>query len=165
MKRFLSNGLALVAGVVSTPAVATNPLLRNLPAERRVDPRAETLRRFFRKGGYPLEQQAEVFLEAADANRLDWTLLPSLSVIESGGRGRRNNNIFGWKNGAARFRSVPAGIRSVAGRLRESELYRDKNTDQILRTYNSGPDYGAAVKTVMRQIRACARPLPQVYAR
>jgi hypothetical protein len=119
----------------------------------RHDPRLENLRKFFQKGGCPAQHLAEVFLEAADAYELDWRLLPSLSFIETtGGKTARNNNLFGWDSGRAKFESVSAGIHTVGYRLANSEVYRGKKLETMLAIYNPNPDYGRAVKAVMRSI-------------
>jgi hypothetical protein len=89
----------------------------------------------------------------ADQHNLDWRLLPSISMVESGGgREARNNNLFGWDGGKAIFISVRAGIHNVAARLGNSKMYRDKGVDEILRIYNPGANYPEVVKSVMRRI-------------
>jgi hypothetical protein len=40
----------------------------------------------------------------------------------------------------------------VGYRLAHSDLYRDKDVDAILATYNPSSEYAAKVKSVMRQI-------------
>ena len=66
-------------------------------------------------------------------------------------RGTRNNNMFGWANANVRFQSVREGIYRVASRLRTSNLYKNKDIDGILQTYNPHPSYTDKVKSVMRQ--------------
>jgi len=158
MRKLLSNGLAVFAGVVSMPVAGTyadsaKPAMadhRNKPAK---DPRLAFLRSFFEHGNCPAAKLSPIFLEAADMYALDWRLLPSLSFVEtSGGKAARNNNIFGWDSGRAAFSSAAAGIRAVAGYLAQSSLYRHKDVDGILRTYNGRAGYGRRVKDVMRQI-------------
>ncbi len=154
MRKLFSNGLALIAGVVSAPVATISLELRNLPAERRQDPRLDRLRSFFHRAAPRLEALSPAFIAASEANNLDWTLLPSLSLIESGGNGGRNNNVLGWNNGNTRFRSVSHGLHSVAKRLGSSPIYRGKNVDQILAVYNRNPDYAEKVKSVMRRIES-----------
>ena len=97
--------------------------------------------------------EEDEFLTAADQNALDWRLLPSISIIESGGgKAGHNNNIFGWDGCRQAFESIPHGIRMVAAQLSKSVLYRHKDTDGILRMYNPYPDYGPKVKAVMRSL-------------
>jgi len=152
MMKLFTSGL-FVAGMVTVP-VASSPCQRTAPApEYRNDPRLETLRTFFRNADCPAAEYAEAFLEAADSNALDWRLLPSLSYIEStGGKSAHHNNLFGWDSGRAQFPSPVAGIHAVGYRLSHSELYRDKELDKLLATYNPNIEYARKVKSVMRRI-------------
>jgi hypothetical protein len=158
MRNLFSNGLAIFAGVVSLPvagshADAAKPATNKHRNESIKDPRLAFLRTFFERGNCPAAKLSSTFLEAADTNALDWRLLPSLSFIEStGGKAAKNNNMFGWDSGRAVFSSAAAGIRAVASYLSHSALYRNKNVDGILRTYNTDAGYGRKVKAVMSQI-------------
>jgi hypothetical protein len=155
MRRFLTRGLVLVTGAVSLPLAVTPRLPYTAPAgeHRNKDPRLETLRKFFRKFDCPAQSYVHAFLEAADANALDWRLLPSISYIEStGGKLARNNNFFGWDSGRAEFSTPVAGIHTVAYRLSRSALYRNKSIDEKLAIYNPRAHYGNRVKSVMRRI-------------
>lgn len=158
MRKMLSNGLAVIAGVVSLPvsgthAASTQPAAAEHRTEPAKDRRLAFLRAFFNQGHCPAAELSPVFLEAADLYGLDWRLLPSLSFVEStGGKTARNNNLFGWDSGRAAFSSAANCIHSVASSLRNSALYRHKNLDGILRTYNQSVGYGRKVKDVMRRI-------------
>ena len=94
------------------------------------------------------------FMKVADANALDWRLLPSLSFVEtSGGKGARNNNLFGWDSGRAHFPSLAAGIHAVGYRLKHTSPYKGKKLDTLLTVYNPGAEqYAAKVKSIMRRI-------------
>lgn len=117
------------------------------------DPRAIRLRQFLVKLHCPVKDMAEDFVHVADDNNLDWRLLPSISIIESGGgKAYRNNNILGWGNGDRSFPTIRAGISQVAFKLGHSFLYRDRNTDEKLRIYNPNEDYPARVEDVMHRI-------------
>jgi hypothetical protein len=84
---------------------------------------------------------------------LDWRLLPSISYVEStGGKSARNYNFFGWDSGKAQFTSPSEAIHEVGYRLTHSALYRDKDLDEVLTTYNPDASYAEKVKSVMRQI-------------
>lgn len=114
------------------------------------DPRLLRIKEFFRSFDSPADELAQDFLLAADRNGLDWRLLPSLALIESGGgKNYKNNNIFGWASCELSFPTVSAGIHHVASRLAHSHLYRDKNLDGILSTYNPFSDYPKRVKALM----------------
>lgn len=148
----VSTGLVVFAGLLASPLAnpADRPSMATLPE----DPRLVRLQQFFEAKECPAHRFAKDFIAAADINSLDWRLLPSISIVESGGgKAYRNNNIFGWGNGNSRFSSIRAGIHEVARFLGTSPLYRDKSLDQILRTFNpEHSDYGPRVKAVMRQI-------------
>jgi hypothetical protein len=117
------------------------------------DPRLRLIQQYFADRDCPLRDSAADFLIAADQNELDWRLLPSISMIESsGGKDYRNNNVFGWDSCREVFPSVQAGIHFVASKLAKSRLYKDKNLDQKLSTYNPQPDYLGRVKAVMRAL-------------
>jgi hypothetical protein len=152
MMKMLSQSLA-IAGMLSTPAMLTQSELPTATTEYKNDPRLASLRNFFQAGECPAQDFSEEFLRAADHHKLDWRLLPSISLVESGGgREARNNNLFGWDSGRAVFSSVRAGIYNVAGNLAHSRIYRDKDTDEILRLYNPNENYPGVVKSVMRRI-------------
>jgi len=142
----LPGSLMVFAGILAPPlAVAPHA------EERPTDYRFDRLKAFFKKAACPAENYAQAFLDAADRYNLDWRLLPSLSFIEStGGKAARKNNLFGW--GVAEFASPVIGIREVAYRLANSTLYKDKDLDEVLSTYNTSADYPERVKSVMRQI-------------
>jgi len=153
MRKFISNGLMVIAGVVSLP-VGVSSLGHGNPApDYRNDPRLRSLRRFFDRFHCPAWKYAPIFLEAADRNELDWRLLPSLSFIEStGGKSARGNNYFGWNEGRSRFLSPSEAIHTVGFYLSHSDHYRDKDLDAVLNAYNPNEEYGAKVKSVMRRI-------------
>jgi hypothetical protein len=152
MRKILSSGLVF-AGMLSNPIAVTNAETPDTASEYRNDPRLDTLNRFFQKGACPAQDFSAEFLRVADENNLDWRLLPSISIVESGGgREARNNNLFGWDGGKAIFVSVRAGIHDVAARLGNSKIYRDKGVDEILRIYNPDTNYPGVVKSVMRRI-------------
>ena len=153
MRRLLSSGLVLFAGVVSPVAITPHQSQKPTSPDYRKDPRFHALRRFFEVWNCPAKEYSHAFLEAADIYKLDWRLLPSISFVEStGGKVAHNNNIFGWDSGRARFTSPAAGIHTVGYHLSHASQYKRKNLDQLLATYNPASDYAQRVKSVMRQI-------------
>jgi hypothetical protein len=153
MRRLLSGGIALLSIVILPSRFSTRQVHPVAAADYRSDPRLDSLKRFFERAACPALRYASAFLEAADIYDLDWRLLPSISYIEStGGKAAQNNNWFGWDSGRARFASATIGIHEVGYQLTHSVLYRDKDVDAILATYNPSSDYAARVKSVMRQI-------------
>jgi len=155
MRKLLSSGLVMFAGAVSPVAVSHRPSAPPPPPppDYRKDHRFEALRKFFQKSDCPAQKYSDVFIEAADEYELDWRLLPSLSFVEStGGKWAPKNNLFGWDSGRTQFASPAESIRHVGDRLAHSGLYRHKDLDAILATYNPNVEYAAKVKFVMRQI-------------
>lgn len=140
------------------PVRARAPIPTKIPEPAvATDPRTARLRRFFTNLHCPVLGMAEDFVHAADDNHLDWRLLPSISVIESGGgKAYRNNNIFGWNNGLQPFPSIRAGLNLVAFKLGQSPLYRNQNLFGKLRLYNPDASYTSKVIEVMNRISPVA---------
>ncbi len=153
MTKSFSRGLVLAAGLLASPAIA-DPDPIAVEAVSQKDPRWILVKQFFLTNGAPAHRYTDDFLIAADRNGLDWRLLPSISIIESGGgREARNNNMFGWDNCRVRFRTAKEGIYRVASWLKYSSLYRKKTSvDQILWTYNPRKDYTKKVRALMAQL-------------
>lgn len=150
MKRFVTKQMVVFTGLLVSPVVTA---IDYVAAQTHLDPRLGALKMFFDKHACPVSRFTKEFLVAADENALDWRLLPSISLVESGGgRDRTALNIFGWTSAKAEFASVPDAIRNVASRLAKSTLYRDKDTDGILKTYNPAPEYSYRVKAIMNTI-------------
>ena len=84
MTKSFSRGLVLAAGLLASPAVADpDPIPAEVISQK--DPRWILIKQFFLENGAPAHIYADDFLIAADRNGLDWRLLPSLSIVESGG--------------------------------------------------------------------------------
>ena len=152
--------LLLCAGLLAVPSVSNFAQQPSQSAYKN-DPRLFRLQAFFRDSGSLLERLAPDFLEAADSHGLDWRLLPSISLVETGcGKTAVGNNIFGWDSGRKEFTSLREAIHSVASRLGESKLYRGTDLGPILATYNPRPQYAGLVRSVMKQLG----PLEQAKA-
>ncbi len=163
MRKLFSHGLFLFAGVVAIPAAVTHIDTRDqdMRKHQAADPRLKLLKRFFKGKLCPAADLTEAFLAEADKYKLDWRLLPSLSIIESGGgKSCKRNNMFGWDNGSAAFPSFRAGIHHVAFTLGRANYYRGKTLDNLLLTYNHSERYAANVKALMKSIY----PSPAVSA-
>ncbi len=138
--------------MISKPKVDMAGVFNSHP---RTDPRTIRLKRFLTKLHCPVANLAEDFVRAADDNHLDWRLLPSIAIIESGGGKayiREKNNIFGWGGGEIAFTSVRAGLNSVAYELGRNSLYRRHGSLGKLHLYNPDENYAQQVLAVMRRI-------------
>jgi len=156
MRKMFASGMVMFTGIVSAPpGTLPHQTSSSKPApDYRGDPRFETLTRFFHKSDCPAENYAAEFLKAADANALDWRLLPSLSFVEtSGGKAASHNNLFGWDSGHAHFPSPAAAIHAVGYLLKHASVYKNKKLETLLAVYNpAGEHYAETVKSVMRRI-------------
>ncbi|MCC7154669.1 MAG: glucosaminidase domain-containing protein [Bryobacterales bacterium] len=154
MKKALSRGFVVAAGLFAATQHA-NPDVSKKEYAATSDPRTNKIRKFFARGNCPASQYATDFVLAADQHKLDWRLLPSLSFLETtGGKTQRNNNMFGWSNGNARFPSVRAGIYVVASRLSRARHYRGKSIDEKMKIYSTNETYGRHVRATMRALNA-----------
>lgn len=152
MKRFLQTGL-IFAGVLGIAAAGSQADQDVTKQRKKFDLRETILRKFLRDNHCPDEQYAETFISEADHHGLDWRLLPSLALVESGGgRTAKGNNLFGWANGKMAFSSIGDAIHTVASALSHGKAYRNKDLDAKLATYNHGTDYRAMVRDIMNQI-------------
>jgi hypothetical protein len=150
----------MCAGFLISP-VSMQPIETKNVSDVKQDPRYLVLSQFLTGRECPVARHAADFIIAADQNDLDWRLLPSISIVESGGgKEYRNNNVFGWASCNVHFSSVKAGIHAVAYHLANSKLYRHKNLESMLRTYNAAnPNYAVKVKNVMRSISSVEHPI------
>ena len=153
MKRFLPSGFMIFAGVLGI-ATASVQIDQNVTKNRKkFDLRETILRKFLKDKHCPDQAFTEVFLAEADAHGLDWRLLPSLALVETGGgRTLKGNNLFGWANGKQTFATIGEAIHTVASTLSHGRAYRGKDLGGKLAAYNQGTDYPAMVLEIMRQI-------------
>ena len=164
----VSKHLMVAAGLLAVPATIqferpakASPSQKPIDQPGNNDPRSTRLRQFFCSLHCPIQDLAEDFVQAADDNRLDWRLLPSISVIESGGgKAYKNNNLFGWDNGLQPFLSIRAGIHHVAFKLGKSALYRNQDALGKLKLYNPSEEYAGKVAAVMQMISPAANVVP-----
>ena len=120
-------GVALTAGTVGVMNAQTCE----------ADSRCLALRNFFLRYESPLEKVAQIFVRVADEHRLDWRLLPAISMVEtSGGKHGKSNNVFGWNSGKTQFASVEAGILYLGSRFGKSRIYAGRTAMGILQNYN-----------------------------
>ena len=154
MKRYLQSGIVIFAGVLGIAAGSVNTTQDITKTRKRFDIRSAILRKFLRDNHSPAEGYAEMFIAEADTHGLDWRLLPSISFVESGaGRTAKGNNIFGWANGKARFRTFGDSIHEVAASLADARPYAGKDIRGKLAAFNTErTDYSAIVLSVMKQI-------------
>ena len=143
--------------------LATN-LRANEEAEanaRILKAKAAAIDAYFAERDMPLEGTGMKMVEEAEANGLDWRLLPAIAVREStGGKfecKKVPNNAFGWGSCKISFKSNEEAIEVVAKNLggnnpNTARHYDDKTVIQILRAYNPPsivPRYAEQVMAIM----------------
>lgn len=110
-----------------------------------------SIQKFFE--GKPAKKYSRDFLEASDFYHLDWRLLPAIAMAESGGGLKcKNNNLFGWKSGRARFQSVPEGIFTVANSLSKGRRYHGRSLSAKLEIYNPHRRYPKLIDLYMKKM-------------
>ncbi len=119
-----------------------------------IDDRLSRLETFFRAHHCPAPLLTTEYVAAADANSLDYRILPALSVRESTcGLHARMNNRWGWNSANSGFESLIHGIRFIARQLAFGKNYRGKTTEEKLRAYNpKNPQYVDEVRKLMLEI-------------
>lgn len=103
------------------------------------DYRVENLRNFLEKFNSPLAPYAEDFVNYADANGLDYRLVPAISGVESTfGKFIPDGsyNAYGWVNGNYSFKSWSDSISTVSATLNTEYINKGAPTiNQIAKRY------------------------------
>ncbi len=125
-----------------------------IPRAVQPDPRVQNLEKFFQYYRCAAPHYTSEYLSVADAYRLDYRVLPAISIRESGcGRGAKHeNNVWGFHQ--ENFPSIAKGIEFLAHRLMQHPAYKGKSLREKLFTYNPLAAYPEEVLRIMRQIEA-----------
>ena len=134
------------------------------PEVARQKAEAEAIDAYFSDHDMPLAGTGLKMVQEADANGIDWRLLPAIAVREStGGKfdcKKAENNPFGWGSCKISFKSLDKAIETVAMNLggnnpNTASYYDNKTTKQILNSYNPPsivPRYTQQVIAIMNNI-------------
>lgn len=106
--------------------------LSSIEQETKVDERVEKLQSFFGRYSAPMGAYTSTFLRAADDNKLDWKLLPTIAMAESSGGKRYKNNAFGWGSDKIDYGDDAADISAIALRLATGRYYQTYKETQRL---------------------------------
>lgn len=147
---------SVAAGLILTAATTADARVTPMssPFARQADPRIARLETFFRNYHCAAPYHTTAYLRAADGYRLDYRLLPAVSIRETlcGATAGDENNFWGYHPGHQSFDSIEAGIDFLAQRLAQHRLYRGKTLREKLFTYNPRAAYVEEVGRIMRQI-------------
>lgn len=117
------------------------------------DKRIDLLKAFFYRYQCPAPLYVNEYLRVADENRLDYRLLPAISIRETQcGVHEKGNNRLGFHPDDETFPSVLTGIEFVGERLAQHPYYKGKDIPGKLFRYNPKPAYPGEVQWIMRQI-------------
>ena len=147
--------LGLISSVVTAGAFQTastgvsDASAQTAVVEQQVADRAGKIDKYFKDHEMPLFSQGKEFVLAAEANELDWRLLPAIAVQESTGGLQACHsdrfNVFGWAScntdDYKKFSSYKDAIWTIASHLggnKEStkDYYDGGTTREILYSYN-----------------------------
>ena len=147
--RVLGTTIAGLALSATTTADVPADRIQRFP-----DPRIARLDKFFKTYHCPTPYPTPDYLRAADTYKLDYRLLPAVSIRETlcGRAEREQHNAWGYHPGHQTFPSIEAGIDFVARRLAEHPYYRGKTLKDKLFVYNPRPAYPDEVSRIMQQI-------------
>lgn len=125
--------IASTARTTCAQSISDSSAALNLPESASgYDYRVDNLKKFLEKYDSPLAFYASDFVAFADANGLDYRLVPAISGVEStfGKRIPYNSfNAYGWANGDYKFTSWTDSIEHVSETLKNS--YIDKGAPTI----------------------------------
>lgn len=163
MKKFITYiGLLIFLTVAQTHVALAqeaegSAVLKRASAQSGFDYRVENLRNFLQKFDSPLSFYAQDFVNYADANGLDYRLVPAISGVESTfGKFIPSNsyNAYGWVNGNYSFKSWPNSIQTVSEALNEKYIQKGAvSIAQIARRYAPpSTTWGGNVKYFMNKI-------------
>lgn len=153
----------LLLSINSTPALLADEPIETAPARidqvdsRQLDERAKILQAYFIKYNSPLQYHAQDFIDAADANQMDWKLVPSIAGVEStfgkfipGGHGAYTSyNAWGWGvygTQSLGFKSWRDGIFTVSTGLKKDYINKGLTDPYAMnKVYAASPVWGQKV--------------------
>lgn len=103
----------------------------------------DILRRFLQTYGSPLSSYAQDFIQIGDDTNIEWTLLPAISLVESGGGKKECGkfNPFGWGSPCWDFVDYSTAIRAIANSISSSPTYglyqKTKQLADLAEVYNA----------------------------
>lgn len=114
--------------VRATEVTASATIRTNTPiSQSEYDYRVQNLKNFLAKFSSPLVPYAQDFVSYADANGLDYRLVPSITGVESTFGKQipyKSYNAYGWVNGNFSFKSWPDSISVVSSTLKNNYIDR-----------------------------------------
>lgn len=131
----------------------------------KIDNRTKVLKNYLAKHDSPLVDSADDFVKAADANNVDWKLVPSIAGVEStfgkfipGGHDPKTISYNGWGWGvygdqSLAFKSWNDAITTITSSLKTNYIDRGLTTPtEMNRVYAASPVWGTHVNYFMNDL-------------
>lgn len=133
-----------IADVVEVATIPTDTEVKeDLMKEKQI----ASLERFFKKYNSPLVDNAETFVDVANANGLDYKLLPAIACMESS-CGKRlipeSYNPFGWGiygNKVTYFKDYDHAIQTVGKGLKDNYVSKGFDTPEKMAPIYTPPNH------------------------
>lgn len=147
--------------LVNTPTLE-NPISDKFQAKieaRQMEGRAEVLQAYLAQYNSPLKYQAQILVDAADENSLDWKLVPAIAGVEStfGKYTPGGYNAWGWGvygKHVIYFRSYPEAIYAVSKGLKENYINKGLTTPAAInKHYSVSKSWSAKVNHFVKDIK------------
>ncbi len=162
----------LLLSINSTPVLFAEEPSQVAPARidivdsRQLDERAKILQAYFIKYNSPLQYHAQDFVDAADANQMDWMLVPAIAGVEStfgkfipGGHGTAytSYNAWGWGvygTQSLGFDSWRHGIFTVSNGLKKNYINKGLTDPYAMnKVYAASPVWGQKVSYFLADLQ------------
>ena len=165
---FLATSLSVSAFSTQVDQALTAEIQNEATAELQAarEEKAKKIDTYFTNNKMPLAGYGMKMVLAAEKNNLDWRLIPAIAIRESTGGKFACKSVtyspFGYGSCKLNFKSYDHAIEVVATSIggnnpRTASYYKNKNTRQILQTYNPPsvvPTYADEVIRIMNRIDA-----------
>jgi hypothetical protein len=130
------------------------------PTDKLLDKRPKVLKQFLELYNSPLAEYADVFVQEADKNNIDWRLVASIAGVESTFAlhlPANSYNAWGWGifgTNVHYFESYEDAIKTISKGLREDYMNKWKATNvyEIGRIYAASPTWAQRVTYFMNKI-------------
>lgn len=150
--------LSLNRQVSAEKSVEKSDLPLHVIEAKKLDNKASILSEYLSSYNSPMQDQAQDFVDAANAYGLDWKLLPSIAGVEStfGKHIPGGFNAWGWGvygTQAIYFNSWRDGMFTIAKGLRENYLNKGLTDPYAMnRIYAASPTWGSNVSYFMQNL-------------
>ena len=122
---------------------------------------AQIVAKFFKGYNSNLHLFADSFVDTARRYNIDYTVLPSIAMVESSGCKNyilETNNCFGWGNGLIYFKSIDDAIDAVGSALGTGKTYKryqdERSIAVFAKIYNPSnwQDYQAKINYFREEV-------------